>query len=73
MATGVGFLDHMLELLARDGDLGLTVEATGDLDTGAHHTTEDVGIALDVQLVASGSRPARGGPFGGRGGAIPAA
>ena len=34
VATGVGFLDHMLELLARHGGLGLTVEATGDLDTG---------------------------------------
>ena len=44
--TGVGFLDHMLELLARHGRLGLTVEAKGDLATGAHHTTEDVGIAL---------------------------
>jgi imidazoleglycerol-phosphate dehydratase len=50
VATGVGFLDHMLELLARHGGLGLTVEATGDLDTGAHHTTEDVGIALGQAL-----------------------
>ena len=48
--TGVGFLDHMLELLARHGGLGLTVEASGDLDTGAHHTTEDVGIALGQAL-----------------------
>src|SRR5918995_6246932 len=46
IATGVGFLDHMLELLGRHGRLGLGVEAKGDLDTGAHHTTEDVGIAL---------------------------
>src|SRR3990170_3601804 len=45
-STGVGFLDHMLELLGRHGRLGLRVEATGDLETGAHHTTEDVGIAL---------------------------
>jgi imidazoleglycerol-phosphate dehydratase len=50
VATGVGFLDHMLELLARHGGFGLTVEATGDLDTGAHHTTEDVGIALGQAL-----------------------
>ena len=50
VATGVGFLDHMLELLARHGGVGLTVEATGDLDTGAHHTTEDVGIALGQAL-----------------------
>src|SRR4051812_18596966 len=44
-ATGVGFFDHMLDLLARHGRLGLQVEATGDLETGAHHTVEDVGIA----------------------------
>jgi imidazoleglycerol-phosphate dehydratase len=46
VATGVGFLDHMLELLARHGRLGLELEAQGDLATGAHHTTEDVGICL---------------------------
>jgi imidazoleglycerol-phosphate dehydratase len=46
VSTGVGFLDHMLELLARHGRLGLDVEANGDLETGAHHTTEDVGICL---------------------------
>jgi imidazoleglycerol-phosphate dehydratase len=46
VSTGVGFFDHMLELLGRHGRLGLTVEATGDLQTGAHHTVEDVGIAL---------------------------
>ena len=44
--TGVGFLDHMLELLGRHGRLGLRVEASGDLETGAHHTVEDVGIVL---------------------------
>ena len=44
--TGVGFLDHMLELLARHGRFDLTVKAAGDLETGAHHTTEDVGIVL---------------------------
>ena len=48
--TGVGFLDHMLDLLGRHGGLGLRVEATGDLETGAHHTTEDVGIALGQAL-----------------------
>jgi imidazoleglycerol-phosphate dehydratase len=46
VATGVGFLDHMLELLARHGRLGLDLQASGDLETGAHHTTEDVGICL---------------------------
>jgi imidazoleglycerol-phosphate dehydratase len=50
VSSGVGFLDHMLELLARHGRLGLTVDASGDLDTGAHHTTEDVGIALGQAL-----------------------
>jgi imidazoleglycerol-phosphate dehydratase len=50
VATGVGFLDHMLELVARHGRLGLGVEATGDLATGAHHTTEDVGIVLGQAL-----------------------
>jgi imidazoleglycerol-phosphate dehydratase len=44
--TGVGFLDHMLDLLARHGRLNLTVKASGDLETGAHHTTEDIGIVL---------------------------
>jgi imidazoleglycerol-phosphate dehydratase len=46
VATGVGFFDHMLELLGRHGRLGLRVSARGDLDTGAHHTVEDVGIAI---------------------------
>jgi imidazoleglycerol-phosphate dehydratase len=44
--TGVGFLDHMLDLLGRHGRLGLRVNASGDLETGSHHTVEDVGIAL---------------------------
>ena len=46
ISTGVGFLDHMLELLSRHGRLGLDLDASGDLETGAHHTTEDVGICL---------------------------
>src|SRR5689334_24500320 len=49
-STGVGFLDHMLELLARHGRLGLRVEANGDLETGAHHTVEDVGIVFGQAL-----------------------
>ena len=40
-ATGVGFFDHMLDLLARHGKLDLQVNVTGDLQTGAHHTVED--------------------------------
>jgi imidazoleglycerol-phosphate dehydratase len=50
VSTGVGFLDHMLELLSRHGRLGLELEAAGDLQTGAHHTTEDVGICLGQAL-----------------------
>jgi imidazoleglycerol-phosphate dehydratase len=49
-ATGVGFLDHMLDLLARHGRLDLDVQATGDLQTGSHHTTEDIGIVLGEAL-----------------------
>jgi imidazoleglycerol-phosphate dehydratase len=52
-ATGVGFLDHMLDLLGRHGRLGLNVRATGDLETGSHHTVEDVGIALGQALDAA--------------------
>jgi imidazoleglycerol-phosphate dehydratase len=48
--TGVGFLDHMLDLLARHGALDLDVHATGDLHTGAHHTVEDVGICVGQAL-----------------------
>ena len=48
--TGVGFLDHMLDLLARHGRLDLDVSATGDLQTGAHHTVEDVGICIGQAL-----------------------
>jgi imidazoleglycerol-phosphate dehydratase len=48
--TGVGFLDHMLDLVARHGRLDLAVAARGDLETGAHHTTEDVGIVLGQAL-----------------------
>ncbi len=50
VSTGLGFLDHMLELLARHGRLGIRLEAKGDLETGAHHTTEDVGIAIGQGL-----------------------
>jgi imidazoleglycerol-phosphate dehydratase len=51
--TGVGFLDHMLDLLARHGRLDLVVQATGDLQTGSHHTVEDVGIVLGQALDAA--------------------
>ena len=49
-STGVGFLDHMLDLLARHGRLDLEVQVTGDLETGAHHTVEDTGIVLGQAL-----------------------
>jgi imidazoleglycerol-phosphate dehydratase len=48
--TGVGFLDHMLDLFARHGRLDLAVAATGDLQTGAHHTVEDVAICIGQAL-----------------------
>ncbi len=46
IATGIGFLDHMLELFARHALVDLTVECEGDLRVDGHHTTEDVGICL---------------------------
>ena len=46
IATGIGFLDHMLDLLERHSRIDITVKAKGDLHIDHHHTTEDVGIAL---------------------------
>jgi imidazoleglycerol-phosphate dehydratase len=46
ITTGIGFLDHMLDLLARHARIDLTVNAQGDLHIDQHHTTEDCGIAL---------------------------
>jgi imidazoleglycerol-phosphate dehydratase len=46
VSTGIGFLDHMLELFARHALVNLTVACTGDLHVDGHHTTEDVGICL---------------------------
>jgi imidazoleglycerol-phosphate dehydratase len=51
VATGVGFFDHMLTLLARHSLIDLTVEAAGDLHVDAHHTVEDVGICYGKALV----------------------
>jgi imidazoleglycerol-phosphate dehydratase len=48
--TGVGFLDHMLDLLARHGRLDLDVKVSGDLQTGSHHTVEDTAIVLGQAL-----------------------
>lgn len=44
--TGVGFFDHMLDAFARHAGLDLDIDAKGDLETGSHHTVEDVGIAI---------------------------
>ena len=49
-STGIGFLDHMLDLLARHGALDLTVSVSGDLQTGSHHTVEDTGIVFGQAL-----------------------
>ena len=49
-ATGIGFLDHMLDLLAAHGHLDLEVAVEGDLATGGHHTVEDTGIVLGAAL-----------------------
>ena len=46
VSTGIRFLDHMLELVARHGAFDLRIDAAGDLDVDQHHTVEDVGIAL---------------------------
>jgi imidazoleglycerol-phosphate dehydratase len=51
--TGIGFLDHMLDLLARHGRMDLDVSVTGDLQTGAHHTAEDTAIVLGQALDAA--------------------
>jgi imidazoleglycerol-phosphate dehydratase len=50
IATGIGFLDHMLDLLARHSRIDMRVKAKGDLHVDHHHTTEDVGIALGHAL-----------------------
>ena len=51
--TGVGFLDHMLDLLARHGRMDLELKVAGDLQTGAHHTAEDTAIVLGQALDAA--------------------
>jgi imidazoleglycerol-phosphate dehydratase len=51
--TGVGFLDHLLDAVARHGRLDLDVRASGDLETGPHHTVEDAGLVLGQALDAA--------------------
>jgi imidazoleglycerol-phosphate dehydratase len=53
VATGIRFLDHMMELLARHGAFDLELRASGDLDVDQHHTVEDVGIALGEAFTAA--------------------
>jgi imidazoleglycerol-phosphate dehydratase len=53
VATGIGFLDHMLDLLARHSRIDIAVKAKGDLHIDHHHTTEDVGIALGQAVMQS--------------------
>lgn len=53
IATGVGFLDHMLELFARHGRFDLECECSGDLAVDQHHTVEDVGIVLGQALLGA--------------------
>ena len=50
LESGIPFLDHMLDQIARHGGLDLTVRAKGDLDIDAHHTVEDIGITLGMAL-----------------------
>jgi len=57
--TGIRFLDHMLELVARHGGFDLRVDAAGDLDVDQHHTVEDLGIALG-EAVSKALGPRRG-------------
>ena len=57
IATGIRFLDHMLELFARHGGFDLRVKAVGDLDVDQHHTVEDIGLVLgQAVLQALGNR-----------------
>jgi imidazoleglycerol-phosphate dehydratase len=50
LASGIPFLDHMLDQVARHGAIDLTVEAKGDLQIDAHHTVEDIGITLGMAM-----------------------
>ena len=50
LESGIPFLDHMLDQIARHGAIDLTVRARGDLEIDAHHTVEDIGITLGMAL-----------------------
>jgi imidazoleglycerol-phosphate dehydratase len=53
ISTGIGFLDHMLELFAKHGQVDLDLEAQGDLHVDGHHTTEDVGICIGQAIATA--------------------
>jgi imidazoleglycerol-phosphate dehydratase len=63
-STGVGFFDHMLDLLARHGGLDLDIAVSGDLQTGAHHTVEDTAIVLGQALDSALGQRAQIGRYG---------
>ena len=63
-STGVGFIDHMLELMARHGRLDLSVKAAGDLHVDAHHLVEDLGIVLGQALARAAGDKAAMARFG---------
>ena len=50
ISTGIGFLDHMLDLLARHSGMDLMIRCDGDLNVDGHHTTEDIGIVIGKML-----------------------
>jgi imidazoleglycerol-phosphate dehydratase len=50
IATGIGFMDHMLEALAKHSGTGLSVKCSGDLHIDGHHTSEDIGIVMGQAL-----------------------
>ena len=57
ICTGIGFFDHMLDQIARHGDIDLIIEAKGDLEIDEHHTVEDVAITLgEAFLKAMGGK-----------------
>ena len=57
ISTGVGFFDHMLTHLAKHGLFDIKVEAKGDLEIDAHHTVEDIGIALGQAFLQAVGKP----------------